>query len=84
MTVLSHCIVISENSVDLSGYGGVITTPMYPEYVHKQGALSWRITVQDGKVIQLTFTDFMFYHNEEGSCSSVLRVSSYSRLRSFL
>ncbi|XP_068081387.1 cubilin [Anabrus simplex] len=43
---------------DLSGPSGEIASPLYPRSYIQEGDFSWRVTVQFGYAISITFTDF--------------------------
>jgi hypothetical protein len=60
---------------ELSGPGGQVASPLYPRsYVH-YGSFSWRIMVDIGRAIAITFKDFFieFYFS---NCYSSIAVSN--------
>jgi hypothetical protein len=45
---------------DLSGPAGQVASPLYPRSYRHYGSFSWRIMVDTGQAIAITFKEFFF------------------------
>jgi hypothetical protein len=60
---------------DLSGPTGQVASPLYPRSYMRYGTFSWRITVDVGKAIAISFQEF-FIDDYFSNCYSNLAVSN--------
>jgi hypothetical protein len=60
---------------DLSGPTGQVASPLYPRSYSREGVFSWRIMVDIGKAIAITFKDF-FIDVYFSDCYSYFAVSN--------
>ncbi|KAG5668318.1 hypothetical protein PVAND_016262 [Polypedilum vanderplanki] len=59
---------------DLQGEKGKIQSPNYPNYFRKEYESTYRITVQQGSVIRLTFKDFHMDEEDPDDCYSNIQI----------
>jgi hypothetical protein len=60
---------------DLSGPTGQVASPLYPHSYRHEGVFSWRIMVDTGKAISITFKEF-FIDTSSSYCYSYIAVSN--------
>lgn len=63
------------NHNDLTGQLGVITTPLYPRQFLGDEGLTYRIIVQMGSVVLISFEQLWFSSKMIGFCIASIRVS---------
>ncbi|RUS69386.1 hypothetical protein EGW08_022854, partial [Elysia chlorotica] len=61
-----------------SGDNGTITTPDYPRNYSNEETCLWRISVERGKVIQLTFHRFAVQQHDRCNCDWVLIYDEFT------
>lgn len=70
---LAEYAYITKN--ELSGSTGVITTPLYPRQFLGDESLSYRITVEMGSVVVISFEQLRFSSKLNDICIASIRVS---------
>lgn len=67
------CVIVVHGN-ELTGPAGEVASPLYPKPYIQQGDFFWRITVDNGMTIRITFTDFYMDHFDTSECYIFLQV----------